>query len=213
MSARRLGVFGGTFDPPHVGHLIVAHDAADELALDRVLMMVSARPPHRSAADPSPAPLRLEMLEAAVADDPVLEASDLELHRPGPSYTADTLAELRRRHADDELLLLIGVDQWRQLGSWKDPHRLAGLATIAVMARAGETPTDNGLGLAWRSCTVTRVDVSATEIRERVRRGRSIHALVPAPVRAIIEGNGLYRAPEPVADPAERETPTAHEIQ
>src|SRR5690606_5827538 len=90
---------------------------------------------------------------------------------------------------------LIGVDQWRQIGTWRDPDAIARLATIAVMARAGETPVDQGLGFPWQSCPVTRVDVSATEIRERVRAGRSIRWLVPEPVRAIIERNALYAAP------------------
>ena len=197
MSAPQLGVFGGTFDPPHLGHLIVARDAVDELALDRVLLMLSARPPHRSHANVTATVVRLAMLEAAVADDPLLEASDLETRRPGPSYTADTLAELRRRDPAAELVLLMGADQWRQLGSWHDPERISRFATVAVMERAGEAATDLGVGIPWRHCPVTRVEISSTGVRERVREGRSIRHMVPDPVRLIIEREGLYATREP----------------
>jgi len=203
VSAVRLGVFGGTFDPPHLGHLIVAHDAADELSLDRVLLVLSARPPHRNSADVTPAGLRFAMLEGATDGDPVLEASDLELSRPGPSYTVDTLAELRRRHPDGEIVLLLGVDQWRQFPSWKDPLGIARLASVAVMAREGDSPSDLELGIPWRRCPVTRVDISATAVRERVARGRSIRHLVPEPVRQTIEQNSLYAAPSSVGGAAQ----------
>jgi len=197
VSAVRLGVFGGTFDPPHFGHLIVAHDAAEELALDRVLLVLSARPSHRAASALSPAALRFDMLRAAAEGDPLLEPSDIELRRPGPSYTVDTLAQLRGDHPDTELVLLLGVDQWRRFGTWKEPARIAQLATVAVMARDGEAPSDPGLGIDWRLCPVTRVDLSASAVRERVAHGRSIRHLVPEPVRAIIERNSLYAVPVP----------------
>ena len=197
MSASQIGVFGGTFDPPHVGHLIVARDAGDELALDRVLLVLSARPPHRSHADVTPAAVRWAMLEAAVADDPLLEASDLETRRPGPSYTADTLAELRRRDPAAQLVLLMGVDQWRQLESWHEPERIGHFATVAVMERAGEAAGGLGLRVPWRHCPVTRVEISSTGIRARVRARRSIRHMVPDPVRSIIEREGLYSTREP----------------
>jgi nicotinate-nucleotide adenylyltransferase len=202
VSAVRLGVFGGTFDPPHLGHLIAAQDAAAELGLERVLLVLSARPPHRGARAITPPEVRFEMLTAAVAGDPVLEPCDLELRRPGPSYTVDTLIELRRSHPEAELVLLLGVDQWRRLPTWRDPSALGRLATVAVMAREGEVPQDNGLGLAWRRCPVTRVDISATAIRERVARGRTTRHLVPEAVRALIERNALYAVPSPGAVPA-----------
>lgn len=192
MSASQLGVFGGTFDPPHFGHLIVARDAVDELALDRVLLVLSARPPHRCDADVTPAAVRWAMLEAAVADDPLLEASDLEMRRPGPSYTADTLAELRRRDPAARLVLLMGVDQWRQLEGWHEPERIGRFATVAVMERAGEAAKGLGLGVPWRHCPVTRVEISSTGIRARVRARRSIRHMVPDSVRSIIEREGLY---------------------
>ncbi len=194
MSASRLGVLGGTFDPPHIGHLIVAHDAADSLELDRVLLVLSARPPHRAEPE-APPELRLAMLEAAVGGDELLEASDVELSRPGPSYTVDTLAELKERHPDAELVLLMGADQWRQLGTWRDPEGIARHATVAVMARVGEEPSDLGLGIPWQTCPVRRIDISATEIRERTAYGRSIRHLVPDSVLSVIEINSLYAVP------------------
>jgi nicotinate-nucleotide adenylyltransferase len=194
---RRIGVLGGTFDPPHVGHLAVARDAAEALGLTRVLLVVAARPPHKSALPLSPAEVRLAMVEAAVRGDPLLEASDLELRRAGPSYTVDTLRQLRAAHPGARLFLLLGVDQWRALGGWKEPREIAGLATLAVMAREGQHPgdADPGIGVSYQSVQVRRLDVSSTELRARVRVGRPIRDLVPDPVRNIIEREGLYGEP------------------
>jgi nicotinate-nucleotide adenylyltransferase len=192
---RRIGVLGGTFDPPHVGHLIVARDAAAALELDRLFLVVAPRPPHKPADDHTPPALRLEMLRASVEGDSVLAASDLELGRPGPSYTVDTLREVERAHPAAELFLLIGADQWRELGSWKDPRELARRATVAVMARDGEHPAavDPGVGVACRPVPVTRIDLSSSQVRARVRDGRSIRYLVPPAVEDIIRSNELYR--------------------
>ena len=192
----RLGVLGGTFDPLHVGHLIVAHDAAEVLGLDRLLLVLAARPPHKSRA-PTPAELRLEMLEATLADDTVLVPSDVEVRRAGPSYTIDTLRELSARYPEAELVLVIGVDQWRQVAGWKDPQGIARLATIAVMARDGENPAavDPGVGVTSRIVPVTRIDVSATEVRARAQRGESIRHLVPEAAHRIIEREALYGPP------------------
>ena len=194
--AHRLGVLGGTFDPPHLGHLIVARDAAAGLGLDRVFLVLAARPPHKRRVTAPPG-LRLEMLEAASADDPVLVASDIEVRRAGTSYTVDTLRELRARYPEAELVLLIGVDQWRQLADWKDPQGIARLATVAVMAREGEDPAAVDPGVSVPSCVVpvTRIDVSATDVRARARQGRSIRHLVPDAARIIIERETLYPPP------------------
>ena len=206
-SPRRLGVFGGTFDPPHLGHLIVARDAADVLALDRVLLVLAARPPHKGEADATAAPLRWEMLEAAIEDDPLLVASDLELHRAGASYTVDTLTELRSLFPETELVLLVGVDQWRQFAGWREPAAIGRLATIAVVAREGEDPgaADPGLGLAYRKVPIRRIDISATNVRTHVRAGRSIRYLVPERVCMIIEREALYRSAAAAALGTERE--------
>lgn len=196
MSAGRIGVFGGTFDPPHVGHLIVARDVAEALDLDRVLLVPAARPPHKTDPDtpPAPASLRLEMLRVAVTDDPVLEVEDLELRREGPSYTVDTLESLAARHPGEALVLVIGVDQLAELATWRSPEALGRLARLAVMARAGTDPRaiDPGVDVPFDVVPTTRVDVSSTEVRRRLAEGRSIRYLVPDAVRRIIEREGLY---------------------
>jgi nicotinate-nucleotide adenylyltransferase len=194
--AARLGVLGGTFDPPHLGHLIAARDAAEALGLDKVLLVLAPRPPLKSRVSTA-AELRLQMLEAALADDPVLEASDLEMQREGPSFTIDTLTELGRLYPGAELVLLIGVDQWRQLASWKDPVGIARLARVAVMARSGESPAsvDPGVPVVSEAVPVTRIDISATAVRARVLQGKSIRHLVPEGVRRIIEREALYAPP------------------
>jgi len=194
--ALRLGVLGGTFDPLHLGHLIVARDVAERLGLDRVLFVLATRPPHKNR-ELSPAELRLEMLEAALAHDPVLVASDLEVRRPGPSYTIDTLREIRARYPEAELVLVIGADQWQQFEGWKDPQGIARMTTIAVMTREGEDPAaaDAGVAIPSRVVPVTRIDVSATDLRERARQGRSIRHLVPEAAYKIIEREELYSPP------------------
>lgn len=211
MSAGRLGVFGGTFDPPHLGHLVVARDAAETLGLDRVLLVLAPRPPLRPGGPLTPADLRMEMLRAAVEGDSVLEASDVEMDRDGPSYTVDTLAALGGRHPGTELVLLIGADQWSRFDRWHDPRGIARRATVAVMARAGETPADLPIGVPWRPCPVTRIDVSATDVRARVAAGRSIRYLVPDAVRGIIERHQLYAETPPA--PGGRSAPTPHHAQ
>jgi nicotinate-nucleotide adenylyltransferase len=200
----RLGIFGGTFDPPHVGHLIVAQDAREQLALDRVIFVPAAQPPHKIGREISGAELRLEMLQRAVALDPAFYVDDLELRRPGPSYTVDTLRELRRRQPDAELFLLLGADQFAEIRTWREAEMLPALARIAVLTRAGESGTasrpagtdtpDDTAPIDAITVAVTRIDLSASDVRRRVAEGRSIRHLVPREVAQSIHRNGLYRA-------------------
>jgi nicotinate-nucleotide adenylyltransferase len=194
----RIGVFGGTFDPPHFGHLIVAQDAAEDLELDRVLMVPAAEPPHKAGRDLAPAESRVRMLEAAVAGHSRFEVSRLEVERGGPSFTVDTLRVLRDRWPDDERVLLIGADQLRTLSSWRSPLELADLARIVVMARDGLDPVEMGVspGVPFETVSVTRVDISSTEVRRRVAAGRSIRYWVPEGVRNIVEAELLYTGPK-----------------
>jgi len=189
---RRIGIFGGTFDPPHHGHLIAAADAFHALELEKLLLIPAATPPHKPDPDRTPAELRMMMLRAAVAGDPRFEVDDVELRRAGPSYTVDTLRELRERYPGCELVLLIGADMAREIHSWREPGEIARLARLAVLARAGDQPQPAG-GLAALSVPVTRVDISATEVRRRVATGEPVRYLVPEAVREIIESEGLYR--------------------
>ncbi len=179
----RLGVFGGTFDPPHVGHLIVASDAFDVLRLDRLLFIPSAQPPHKSGLHATPEQ-RLALTRAAIADDDRFEVDALELQRTGASYTADTLRILRNRYPDAELFLLVGADAAREMHTWHQPEVVADLARVAVMSREGD---DEDFGDGLMPVRVTRIDVSSTDIRERVRDGRSIRYFVREESRGEIE--------------------------
>lgn len=188
----RIGVFGGTFDPPHLGHLVVASDACRALGLDRVVWVPSAVPPHKRDTVQAPAEARLEMVRAAVDGDPRFEACDIELRRPGPSYTVDTLRELAALHPGAELVLLIGADNLREIPTWRDPEGILALARVAVLSRDGAgVPPDAPIPAT--AVRVTRVDVSATEVRRRAAAGETIRYLVPDAVRALVERRGLYR--------------------
>jgi nicotinate-nucleotide adenylyltransferase len=188
----RLAVYGGTFDPPHLGHLVVAGDVHFRLGVDRVVFVPAADPPHKRGQVSAPAELRLAMVRAAVRGDPRFEVDDIELHRPGPSYTVDTLREFRRREPDAELFFLIGADALRDLPAWREPEEVARLATLVMLARGGETEVPDPR-FPVRRVPVTRVDVAATEVRRRVAAGEPIRYLVPEAVREIIERKKLYR--------------------
>lgn len=190
MKPLRLGLFGGTFDPPHLGHLVVAQDVVEALRLDRLLFVPAGVPPHKTGMPVSPVPLRVEMVRIITAGNPLFGVSEVEAGRAGPSYTVDTLRHYRELHPDAELFFVLGADQAAAFDSWHEPEEVASLATVVVMARAGArgSPRD------FRSVPVTRVDIAATDIRRRVLEGRSIRYLVPDGVRKIIDSNRLYRA-------------------
>ena len=197
----RIGVFGGTFDPPHAGHVAVAEDARSQLDLDRVLLIPAHVSPFKVGERGITRPeLRLRMTKAAVRGSDGLFVDRIELDRDPPSYTVDTLRALRGRMPDAELVLLLGADQWPSFARWKDAQDIARIAEIAVMAREGTAPADIDPGFApgdevpWRPVDVRRVDVSSTEVRERVRAGRPIDDLVPPAVARLIEEHELYRA-------------------
>lgn len=192
--AGRLGMLGGTFDPLHIGHLVVAQDVVEALELDRLLVVPAARPPHREAA--LPAELRLELTREAFGGDPRIEVSDLELRREGPSYTVDTLEEIRRRRDPAALYCVIGVDQLRELAGWREPERIADLATLAVMSRGGELPEpgEAGAPVDFVPVPVTRVELSGSRLRERLASGRSVRYLVPESIRDRVEEAWRRRA-------------------
>ena len=196
MSPRRIGILGGTFDPPHIGHLVMAVQVRDALALDVVLLVVANEPWQKVGERTiSPARDRLALVEAAVEHLEGLEACDLELRRGGSSYTADTLAELAAGgHPDDQRFLILGADAAAGLPTWERGDEVADRCEIVVAAREGEVgPAPPGW--SWRTVTTTRLDVSSTELRERVADGRTIEVLVPAGVRREIDALGLYRSP------------------
>ncbi len=190
----RHGVLGGTFDPPHVGHLLAASDAFEALGLDRLSFVPAAVPPFKSRTVRASPEQRLRMLELTVGDDPRFDVCRLELDRVGLSYTVDTLGELAREAPGATLFLLIGEDLATQVASWRESARIAELAQIVVLVRGGAAaPSALESSLPMTRLTTRRVDVSSTEVRDRVRAGRPIHGFVTAAVAAFIDAAGLYR--------------------
>lgn len=190
MAALRLGLFGGSFDPPHLGHLVVAQDVSEYLDLHRLLFVPARNPPHKQDRSLAPASLRLEMIRGLVAEDDRFGVSQAELGRSGPSFTVDTLRHYREVHPRAELFFIMGADQALTLESWHRPRVVEELATLVVMAREGTDPPAGDFVPA----PVTRIDISSSSIRARVRDGRPIRYLVPEVVRDVIERNRLYRA-------------------
>lgn len=196
----RLGILGGTFNPPHLGHLVCASEAAAQLRLDRVLLTPVAIPPHkRACADPGPA-TRLELCRLAVRDDERLDVCALEVERGGPSYTVDTLRELHARDPEDELTFIVGGDIALGLPTWHEPEAVLGLATLAVAERSGAARADVAERLEEAFPGVAtlaffdmpRIDVSSSDIRRRIASGEPIRYLVPEAVARRIEEGRLY---------------------
>ena len=189
MTRPRVGIFGGTFDPIHVGHLAIARAALESVPLDRVIFVpakrspLKDRPPVASEAD------RLAMLESVIAEEPCFSVSRIELEREGPSYTIDTLEAF----ADGgELFLILGSDALAEFPRWRMPDRIGALATILVADRPG-APLPPG-GIPYRLFDAPRLDISSRELRARAARGRSLRYLVPKIAWRYIEEHGLYRA-------------------
>jgi nicotinate-nucleotide adenylyltransferase len=200
----RLGIFGGTFDPPHVGHLLASIDAFERLELDRLVFVPAATQPLKAEARSSEAMHRLAMVRAMVGDDPRFSVDPIEIDRAGLSYTVDTLTEYERRHPAARRFFLVGADAVGSFTKWREPGRVLRLARLVVLRRAAddgrnapvsalrslmtEPGTEAPLELETR-----RVDVSSTEVRARVRAGQSIRGFVPDAIAAYIERAGLYR--------------------
>jgi nicotinate-nucleotide adenylyltransferase len=215
---QRIALFGGTFNPIHLGHLRAAEEAAERLALDRVLFVPSADPPHKAggAADPlAPAHLRLAWVRLAVAGNPRFEVDPLEVERGGRSYSVDTLRALAARLAPERPIFLIGHDAFALLDTWRDPEALFELAHFAVIARPGgaagtlsdwlpkrvrddvELAADalsaqHRAGAWIRVLEIAGLDVSASDLRARLRAGRSVRYLLPEPVREAVLASGVY---------------------
>ena len=197
----RVGILGGTFNPPHLAHLVCAQEAAAQLGLDRVLLTPVAVPPHKQARDdPGPAE-RLELCRLAVAGDERLQVCDLEIVRGGPSYTVDTLRVLHERDPEDHLTFILGGDIALGLPTWHEPEAVLGLAELAVAERSGVARGDIAERLeeafpgraTVRFFDMPRIDLSSSDIRRRVQDGRPIRYLVPDPVADRIEQERLYR--------------------
>jgi len=220
MTLERTGIYGGTFNPIHLGHLRAARSVADQLGLARVVFIPSGRPPHKHADDPddpiADPNLRLSWVREAIADEPRFEASSLEVERDGPSYLVDTLAALRSERAGERLVFLLGRDAFEDLGNWREPRRLLTLADFAVTTRPPETEGDlrdwlpesvrgdiecaadgkvafhREAGTRIELVDIRALDVSATAVRAHVRAGRPLEGLVPERIREKIERSGVY---------------------
>jgi nicotinate-nucleotide adenylyltransferase len=197
----RVGVFGGAFNPPHLGHLVCAQEVLLGLELERVLFVPVGVPPHRDLDDDPGAEARLEMVELAIAGDDRFAASRAELDREGPSYTSETLELLRSEAPDDELFLMLGGDQAAALPTWHEPEKVLELATVAAVERVGWSRSAIGIKLARlrgsdrvRYVDMPLIQIASTGIRRRVREGRPIRYLVPAAVEEYIAAKDLYRA-------------------
>jgi nicotinate-nucleotide adenylyltransferase len=187
----RLGLFGGTFDPPHVGHLLVASDAFETLALDRLVFIPNAMQPLKAGSGSASAADRLEMVRLTCQGDARFDVDAIEVDRGGLSFTVETLRDYRGRHPDAALFLLVGEDAARTLPSWREPAVIPELAELIVLTRGEEGTTGPTPG---RRLQTRRVDISATEIRSRVRDGRSIRGWVRDEVARYIELHRLYTA-------------------
>jgi len=191
----KIGLFGGTFDPVHIGHLAAARDAAGELNLDRVFLIPAARAPFKEERLAAGGDERLAMLRIAVGHDPLFEVSDFELLRGGISYTIDTVRHFREHLPDAELFLIIGADQWGHLGEWKEIREIAKQVTFVVVERPGSElgPEPGGIeDLRWVRCEGHHLDIASSDIRARLQAGTSVDSLVPPAVAAHIQERKLY---------------------
>ena len=203
----RIGLFGGTFDPPHVGHLLAASDAHERLRLDRLIFIPAAQQPLKAGRPMATPEVRLRMLRAMLDGDARFDVDPAEIERSGLSFTVDTLTAYAERLPDAERFFLVGADSLATFTSWREPARILSLARLVVLTRAeadGTVSTVDGIRARLRPLlgsgalepvvlATRRVDVSATEIRARVREGRPIHGFVVDAVARLIEAEGLYR--------------------
>ncbi len=198
----RIGLFGGRFDPPHLGHLLLAEQAREAAALDRVLFVPAADPPHKRAH--APAEDRLALVRIATDDHPAFEVDDRELRRDGPSFSFDTVTSVRAERPDVDVVALIGADAWAEIETWHRAAELARTVRFLVLPRPGTDPERlRTLPEPYRSAA-TPLDaipfgVSSTEIRRRVRVGASLRYLMPDPVIEELARRRLYAAPHPDA--------------
>ncbi len=194
MVLMRIGIYGGSFDPIHFGHLLLAESAREQLQLDTVVFMPAGIAPHKQQDKTTSPAARLDMLKLAIGGQSAFEVSDLEIKRGGISYTVDTLTELRAQYADAELILLVGADTLVDMPNWKDPERIVSLANIGVVERTGSQVEMHSLpGAEILRVTMPRIDLSSRQMRTKVEHRKSIRYCTPRAVEKYIEAAGLYQ--------------------
>ena len=191
---RKIGILGGTFDPIHMGHLVLAEQAREKFQLERVIFIPSASPPHKTEQELSLAIHRFEMTKLALEGNSFFSVSDIELKREGLSYTVETLRKLKELYENSEIYFLTGSDVLGEITTWKDPEEIYKLARIVIGVRPGFDKFDPEDHFAKKSsiARITGVDISSTQIREKVRKGESIKYLVPSKVEEYIKKKNLY---------------------
>lgn len=201
---RKIGILGGSFNPIHMGHLVLAETAREALGLERVVLVPAKLPPHKNAFALAEGKDRLKMVRLAVAGNPALEASDIELRRPGVSYTVDTLRALRERYGGEaEIYFLLGMDTVSELPTWREIGDLAKLCRFVPLSRPGVPPADESVlaravgrdeahAVLERAIAMPLMEISSSDIRRRIAGGRTIRYLVPDPVADYIRRRGLY---------------------
>ena len=194
MAAQRIGLFGGSFDPVHLGHTMVARAAVDELALDRLFIIPAARSPFKPEDEPAPAAVRLEWLRLAFVDEPRCEIDAQEIEREGVSYSIDTVRAMAERFPEAELFYLIGADHVPTLPEWREAEALARLATFVIVPRPGETENQFPEPFRGRVLRGQPMAISASDIRQRLREGKSIEHLVPPKVAGVLEMGQYFGA-------------------
>lgn len=199
----RVGVFGGTFDPVHLAHLVLAEQCREQAKLDQVLFVPAALPPHKQRQALTAFEKRVEMLQLALAGNPAFRIDEIEKDRAGPSYTADTLTEMHQARPVDELFFILGSDSLRDLPLWHDPRRILEMATLLVNVR-GDCPVpsevelraalqvDDRFPLRWQVIDTPPIAISSRDIRKRIAAGRSVRYLLPRAVEAYIADRRLY---------------------
>jgi nicotinate-nucleotide adenylyltransferase len=208
----KLGIYGGSFDPVHLGHLLVAHAALDELELDRLFFVPAAQSPFKPQDHPAPGAVRLQLLRLALAGQSQCEVDDREIRRGGISYTVDTVRGYADQFTGAKLFYLLGADNAAKLNEWREPAALAQLAEFVVVPRPGDATAVFPPPFRGRILRGFPFGVSSSEIRARVNRGRPIDQLVPAAVAGAIREGGLYSNPKcEIRNPTEARSPKAEQ--
>ena len=206
----RIGIFGGTFDPVHPGHLILAEQCREQGKLDQVLFVPAALPPHKREQALTPFAQRAEMLTLAISGHPAFRVEEMEKDRAGPSFTVDTLTQLHTARPNDELCFILGSDSVHDLPLWYQPRRILELATLLVVARADwpafsaqqvkeSLQLGDDFALRYQIVEAPLITLASRDIRRRIAEGRSVRYMIPRAVEAYIEDKGLYRKSEPEA--------------